>query len=84
MLEISCDSGLISCKHETWQITSCQHGGEDDATRPDVCRLSFVLSLTEQLWGNVRKSPTQAIQKSLVSLVAKHGGQAKICQLQVI
>lgn len=73
-----------SCTHYALSSTSGQHGGEDDPARPDISRLSFVLGLTEELRSNVRESPTQAIEESLVSLVAEHGGQAKICQLQVI
>lgn len=75
---------LETCWDSSCYFTSCQHGGENDPTRPDIGRLSFVLCLTEKLWSHVRQSPAQTIQESLVSLVTKHGGQAEVCQLQVI
>lgn len=64
--------------------TSSQHGSENNPTSPDICRLSSVLLWAEDLWSNIRKSPTQPIQPTLSSFETKHGGQAKICQLQVI
>lgn len=38
--------------------TSSQHGSENYPTGPDVCRLSFVILWAEELWSNIRKSPT--------------------------
>lgn len=65
-------------------LTPSQHGSEDYATSPDICRLSSVLCLAQKLRSHVGKSPTQSIQKALSAFKAKHGCQAKICQLQVI
>lgn len=65
-------------------LTTSQHGSEDYATSPDICRLSSVLCLAQKLRSHVGKSPTQSIQKALSAFKAKHGCQAKICQLQVI
>lgn len=65
-------------------LTTSQHGSENYATSPDICRLSSVLCLAQKLRSHVGKSPTQSIQTALSAFKAKHGRQAKICQLQVI
>lgn len=65
-------------------LTSSQHGSENDAAGPDVCRLSVKLGTGHQLWSHVGQRSTQAGQLTLAATVPEHGGQPEICDLQII
>lgn len=71
-------------KHTQDLLTSSQHGGENDATGPNVCRLGVKLGAGHQLWGHVGQCAAQTCQLTLAATVPEHGGQAKICDLQII
>lgn len=81
---ISFSIAISENRHTDCYPTSSEHGSEDDPAGPDVCRLGFELRLAEQLWCHVGKSPAQPGQETLSPFVAKHGGEAKVRQLQVI